>query len=119
MKILNIILAVIFFGFAALQYNDPDPYLWIPIYGAMVAVCIMATRGTVYKNFLLTLALFYLVYIVILAPSAWTLLSSDERSLVFDDVAKMQNVYVEETREFLGLMICQAVLALNYFARKR
>ena len=33
MKKLNIIFAVVFALFAILQYNDPDPYLWIPIYG--------------------------------------------------------------------------------------
>jgi hypothetical protein len=119
MKVFNAIFAIVFLSFTALQFNDPDPYLWAPIYGAMVAVCVMAFRGKVYKNFLLTLALFYVVYLVILAPSAWTLLSSNDRSLVFDDIAKMQNIYVEETREFLGLIICLAVLAVNYMARKK
>ena|SRR5579859_1736563 len=119
MKVFNIFFAILFLGFTVLQFNDPDPYLWVPIYGAMVVVCVMAHRGRVYKNFLLTLALFYLVYVVILAPSAWTLLSSNDRSLVFDDIAKMQNVYVEETHEFLGLIICLAVLAINYLARNK
>ena len=119
MKVFNAIFAVLFLGFTALQFNDPDPYLWVPIYGSMVVVCVMAVRGKVYRNFLLTLALFYLVYIVILSPSAWTLLSSDKRLLVFDDIATMQNVYVEEAREFFGLIICLTVLVINYLARKK
>jgi hypothetical protein len=35
---------------------------------------------------------------------------------LFDDVAKMQYPYIEEAREFLGLFICIAVLALQLFS---
>ncbi|MCG8388879.1 MAG: transmembrane 220 family protein, partial [Cytophagales bacterium] len=33
MKIIKLALALIFIAFAALQYNDPDPLLWMFIYG--------------------------------------------------------------------------------------
>ncbi len=31
--ILNVIMLCLFVAAIALQYNDPDPYLWMPIYG--------------------------------------------------------------------------------------
>ncbi len=31
--ILNTVMFVLFVAAIALQYNDPDPYLWMPIYG--------------------------------------------------------------------------------------
>lgn len=31
--ILNVIMLCLFVTAIALQYNDPDPYLWMPIYG--------------------------------------------------------------------------------------
>lgn len=67
---------------------------------------------------MLALALFYTVYVFILAPSAWEILTSDERGLLFDDVAKMQSNYIEETHEFFGLLICLSVLGINYLAYK-
>jgi len=35
MRYVSIVMGVIFVAFAALQYNDPDPYVWIPVYGWM------------------------------------------------------------------------------------
>ena len=35
MKIVNILLAIMFLAFTYLQFNDPDPVIWILIYGAM------------------------------------------------------------------------------------
>ena len=33
LPILNAIMLCLFVAAIALQYNDPDPYLWMPIYG--------------------------------------------------------------------------------------
>jgi len=35
MRYVSFTMAVIFVAFAALQYNDPDPYVWMPVYGWM------------------------------------------------------------------------------------
>jgi hypothetical protein len=116
MKVFNIVFAVLFSGFAALQYNDPDPLVWISIYMAMVTVCILAVRQQNYKIATIILAIVYIGYAAILSPAVVTWWQSDDRGLLFDDLAKMQFLYIEETREFLGLMICFGVLAINYFA---
>ena len=115
MKIFNIVFAVLFLGFAALQYNDPDPFVWISIYMAMVAVCLLSVKNRHYRILTLILALIYLGYAGILSPALLTWWQSEDRGLLFDDLAKMQFPYIEETREFLGLMICLAVLAINHF----
>lgn len=115
MKIFNIVFSIVFLSFAALQYNDPDPLLWIFIYGAMVVVCALSTAGRAFKPLMLVLGAGYLLYAALLSPAVITWLNSSDRSLLFDDIAKMQFPYIEETREFLGLLICLAVLAANYF----
>jgi hypothetical protein len=38
MRWLHIVLSAVLIIFAALQYNDPDPYFWGPIYG-LAALC--------------------------------------------------------------------------------
>ena len=118
MKKYNSIFAILFLGFAALQYNDPDPLVWILIYGAMSGVCFMAIRGKYYKPLMIGLAAVYIVYAALLSPALLTWLNSDDRSLLFDDLAKMQYPYIEETREILGLIICLVVLAINWFRTK-
>jgi hypothetical protein len=54
-----------------------------------------------------------------LFPGALEWFQSPDKALLFDDLAKMQNLYIEETREFLGLMICVAVLVFHFIKAKK
>jgi Transmembrane family 220, helix len=120
MKFANILLALMFLSFTVVQYNDPDPWLWIFIYGSMTALCILAARERYFTKVMLALIVGFLIYAALLSPGMLDWWQSPDRSLLFDDLAKMQYYYIEEAREFLGLMICLAVLGLYvYIAKKR
>ncbi len=119
MKIFNYVFTAIFLSFAGLQYNDPDALLWIAIYLAMVAFCILASMQRYYLKFTLFLVIIYVGYAAILSPSLITWFQSSDRSLLFDDLAKMQFPFIEESRELLGLMICLVVVGLNYVLKKK
>lgn len=115
----HFLLALMFFAFALLQINDPDPLLWIVIYLAMTAICALAAFGKYYRVAMFALAAGYLIYMFILFPGALDWYYSPDRSLLFDDIAKMQYYYIEESREFLGLLICQVVLVVYIFLSKK
>jgi hypothetical protein len=115
MKIFSSILALMFFSFAFVQLNDPDPVLWIIIYLSMAAICILAIFNKYYKIVMVILAVGYLIYGIILFPGLLEWLQTENKSLLFDDIAKMQHLYIEESREFLGLVICLAVLTVYWF----
>lgn len=119
MRFVNIFLALMFLSFAALQINDPDPLLWILIYGAMVVICGMAAFGIYNKRVMIILAICYLVYCVVLWPGVSEWLSQENKSVLFDDVMKMEFPYIEESREFLGLAICLLVLAFYLLSALR
>src|SRR5690242_17987169 len=108
MRMLNSFLALMFMAFAFVQVNDPDPILWILIYGAMAAISVMAIFEYYIPKVMWALTAGYLVYCLILFPGLIDWLNSDDKSLLFDDIAKMQYPYIEESREFLGLVICLA-----------
>lgn len=113
MKVLNLILAALFILFAFVQINDPDPVLWILIYGLMAVACILAAFGYYYPKVIAVLLMLYLVYSFFIIPGVFEWLASEDRSLLFDDIAKMQHPYIEETREFLGLLMCMLVLIMH------
>lgn len=113
MKIVNLILAIMFVAFAFVQINDPDPVLWILIYGIMAVVCILAAFKMYYKIPLIILLVGYSVYCFILIPGFREWLAQEDRSVLFDDVMKMEYPYIEEAREFLGLLICIIVLIIQ------
>lgn len=104
-----------FIAFAALQVNDPDPVLWILIYGIMSVVSVMAIFDYYNRKLLIGLGVLYIIYMVILFPGVSEWLQQDDKSMLFDEGMKMQYLYVEESREFLGLLICLLVLALYLF----
>ncbi|MBX2901635.1 MAG: transmembrane 220 family protein [Cyclobacteriaceae bacterium] len=117
-KFNNTILALLFLLFAAVQLNDPDPALWVVIYLNMVVICVWAMFRTPNKYWLWISGAAYLVYALILLPGAWQWIQSPDRSLLFDDLAKMQFPYIEETRECLGLLICVVVIAWQLWKRR-
>ena len=119
MKATNLVLAVMFMLFAFVQINDPDPLLWIAIYGAMAAVCVMGAFRYYVRPLLWILLAGFLVYMVILWPGLREWLQQDNLGVLFDEGMKMQFPYVEESREFLGLLICVIVLIVQILRSRR
>ena len=120
MRIVNFLLAAMFLVFAFLQINDPDPLIWILIYGAMAVVSVMAIFSYYPMKFLAVLLVAYLAYSVVYFDGVTEWLRQDNKSELFDDLAKMEHWYIEEAREFLGLMICVGILIMYIvMARKR
>ncbi len=115
MKYLSIFFALMFMAFAALQVNDPDPVLWILIYGVMAVVSVMGIFDFYNRKLLIGLAVLFLVYMIILYPGVAEWFRQEDKSVLFNDVMKMEYPYIEESREFLGLLICQIVLATYFF----
>jgi hypothetical protein len=85
----------------------------------MAVLSILAMFKIHFKYWVLLSALFLSIYATLLAGGAWQWWQSPDKSLLFDDLAKMQNIYIEETREFLGLIICIASLLLQYITRSQ
>ena len=118
MRIVNFLLAAMFLVFAFVQINDPDPVIWILIYGIMAVFCIMAIFEFYPKKFLIGVLVLYALYSLVYLPGLAQWLRSDNKADLFDNIAKMENLYIEESRESLGLFICIIVLVF-YLVRSR
>ena len=117
MRYANIVLGLLMVAFAGVQYNDPDPYIWVPIYlwaGAWAFAAAFATPRLAARSLQGLLALSLLVYaglVVFYWPRAegfW------HQEVWWND---------EEAREGMGAMIALAVLlcasAVAFTARSR
>lgn len=118
MRIFNFIFAAMFLVFAFVQVNDPDPVIWILIYGTMAVLSIMAIFEYYQRKFLIGLLVLFIAYSFVYIPGIVEWLRHDNKADLFDDVAKMEHLYIEESREFLGLVICIGVLVF-YLYRSR
>jgi hypothetical protein len=108
-----------FLTFAFVQVNDPDPVIWILIYGAMAVLSIMAIFEFYPRRVILALLVAYAGYAAFYIPGVMEWLRQDNKALLFDDLAKMQFPYIEEAREFLGLFICIIVLIIFLFRSRK
>lgn len=119
MKILHAVLSLMFLVFAALQLNDPDPYIWIPVYGAMAVICIMAMYDRFNQKIMISLLVAYGLYSIYYFPGVRQWLEQDNKAAIFDNVAKMEHPFIEESREFLGLIINITVLLFYLVIARR
>jgi len=120
-KIFNLLFCLLFIFSAALQYNDPDPYLWMPIYLYGAALCWLAFRNKYFPMAYITGIILYFGYAVYLFLENDGVIDwyskHDSESLV--QTMKATKPWIENTREFGGLLILIIVLAINYFYSKR
>ncbi len=120
MKIFNLLFCIIFILFAALQYNDPDPYVWVPVYLYSAVLCWMAFKGNCHPRAYLTgIAVYfaYALYLFFAKDGVWDWLNNHDA----ENIAKTMQAekpWIEETREFFGLVILIAVLLINYVYAK-
>ncbi|GGH14495.1 transmembrane 220 family protein [Mucilaginibacter phyllosphaerae] len=116
MKAFNLIFAVLFIAFAALQYNDPDPYIWMPIYLYSAALCYMAFKGRFYpKAYLFGIAIYsaYAAYLFFDKTGVLSWLTQHHAESMVQTM-QAQKPWIEESREFFGLVILIAVLTINH-----
>lgn len=121
MKTFNLIAAILFVLFAALQYNDPDPYIWIPIYMVSAYVCFQNYKGK-YDAFshwiIVAFSLIYAIRLMI-DPNgviAW-FKEHDAENIV--QSMKASKPWIEQTREFGGLLIILIVASVNIITNKK
>lgn len=116
MKIFNWFFIVCFVLFAALQYNDPDPYVWVPIYLYAAFLCWQATKNK------FSLPLYILGYVVFGGYAVYKIF--DANGLVdwitkhnaenIAETMKAEKPWVEESREFFGLVIILIVMVIDH-----
>jgi hypothetical protein len=106
-------MCALFLVSVGVQYNDPDPWLWMPIYGLAAALAALAAAGRLpFRANAAALALF-LVLFALWAPS---LLGA--RAEAFEHW-HMLSPGDEESREAGGLALCALWSAVQTLAARR
>jgi enamine deaminase RidA (YjgF/YER057c/UK114 family) len=115
MKAVNIFFIVLFVLSAALQYNDPDPYIWMPIYLYGAVLCYLSMRRRYYPNLIIGGIIAYAGYALLLFFDKNGVISwmSDHDAENIVQSMKATKPWIEETREFLGLLLLIIALVAN------
>lgn len=117
MKVFNLIFIVLFVLFAALQYNDPDPYIWVPLYLYAAWLCYRSLQRK-YNPFLFGIGLtvygLYAAYLIVGKTGVLSWWTEHEAENIAQSM-KATKPWIEETREFFGLAIVITVVLVNLF----
>lgn len=114
-KIINIVLFVLFFVFAALQLNDPDPFLWVFVYLFTGILFLISNYKMIPKVVLWVIFTALIIFAFFYIPSFLDWLQIDNKEEIFGEMV-YEKPYLEGTREFLGLLI--AAFAVFYLIRQ-
>jgi hypothetical protein len=115
MRIFNIFFLVLFIFSAAVQYNDPDPYVWIPIYLCGAYICYLALTDRYYPmlcSISLTIYAVYALYLFVDVNGVWSWWSYHGAESLVQSM-KAETPWIEEAREFFGLLLLIIAVAAN------
>jgi hypothetical protein len=112
MKITNIVLGVLFLLFAIVQYNDPDPWLWMLLYGFVAGILLFAAFGKREKWLAIAGFVVCTIWLLTLLPDFINWIQMGMPTITAS--MKTEEPHIEYTREFLGLGICMLALFFNW-----
>ena len=122
MKFFNIFFCVVFILFAVVQYNDPDAYLWMPIYLYPALLCylkfIQKPISTIayWAGFLVFGV--YAIYKMFDTNGIIDWVQFHNASNIASTM-KAEKPWIEESREFFGLVIILIVLGINFLKKEK
>jgi len=113
LSIIGIIFTIVFLLFTYWQFNDPDPILWVPIYGTTAYVSFQAFRGFVNKELVAVL----FVLSTMAGIQLWVEMTAWEGFMT--DGLAMKTMNQELAREAVGLWIASFSFAIYYLLEKK
>ena len=120
--IFNIFFCLSFLGFAYLNLNDIDPYIWVPLYLAPTFCCgAIAFKSKFYPRFYLLIIIgctLYASYYFFCADGVLDWITKYHEANIVGQM-HADKPYIEQTREFGGLMIVVFVMLIDYFASRK
>ena len=114
-RILNGVAAALFAFAVVVQYNDPDPLVWVGLYASACAICVaVAVRGVIPLIPAVAVGGIALGWALALAAGVPVAVYTD-----MFDAWEMKSASIEEARETSGLLIVAAWMATLYWMWRR
>ncbi|MDX1546366.1 MAG: transmembrane 220 family protein [Rhodothermales bacterium] len=118
LRVLDLLLALLFATAAVVQYNDPDPLLWMLFYGCVALVAGTAAFGRYSLPFTLLVTAAAAAGLLLAAPGFIDYLTTPGAGPLTQQMDAARP-YVEQAREFLGLAVALGVLVFYALRARR
>lgn len=111
----HILIAVVFFVFAAIQFNDPDPMYWVAVYCDTAFVALASAFRRSYIIWTAIVTGMTIAGLLIAAPGFVDYIGAGDTAAIFGEM-RGSKIFVESAREFIGLLI--TLIALVIYIRQ-
>lgn len=121
MKLLNWIFFLIFLLGAVIQINDPDPVIWMAMWGAAAGACLLFGLGltrSAFRPVPLLIGIIALIWAAMLIPEV-VKSAGDLRWKEVFNVVTMSSIAVEWVREMGGLLIIAAWMGVIFHSSRK
>lgn len=112
MKYIHLAVSVLFLIFGVVQYNDPDFFIWIPIYLFVSFVAFASFKGLKFPIITLVVLVMLGIWLATYFPTFITWVKDGMPSVT--GTMKAETPYIEHVREFGGLLV-SFIAAFIYF----
>ena len=119
-KFVNLFFVLVFIACAGLQYNDPDPYIWVPIYLVAAAICWYGAKQIQVKGLsigALVVYVSYALYLFFTQDGALSWVTEHQAESLVQSM-KATKPWIEQAREFGGLAIAVRLVSINMYWAK-
>lgn len=109
----DVLFLLMFLMSVAVQYNDPDPLLWMAIYGAAAVACALSLARRLPRWLPIVIALVAILWSLRIAPRVLGTVPFLDMFAAWE----MKDTGIEESREMYGLLLIATwmlVLAWRY-----
>ena len=117
-QILQPLFAAVMVYFGYLQMNDPDPFLWVMVYVLVAGLLIFSTFERRNKYAFWAVVGSIIVALLVLSPGVWHWIMYESAADVLGEMS-LDRKYIEETREFGGLLIALIMLLPVYLGLRK
>jgi hypothetical protein len=107
------VLCLVFVSFAYLQYNDPDPIFWIGVYGTFAVMSFLRVINRQNRKLIVVAIIATGIALLFYLPGFIEWLTVPRKEEIFGEMV-YEKSYIEETREFFGLLLGAASLLFQY-----
>lgn len=111
-KAIHLLFGITLLGFAGLQFNDPDPVIWVSFYVICALVPLLLIVNKFYRSLFWLAVVICVAELINSAPGAYQYyLHMTEEPLM--QGMNPQKPYIEECREFLGVLIAVGLVIVS------
>ncbi len=110
-KVVDILVTLVFLFFAYVQWNDPDPLIWILVYLSVALIPMSHLLGSASAKYQYLLMMILSIAFVTYIPSITEWMSDEMPSITSE--MKAGNLYIELVREALGLLL--SIFVTGYY----